>query len=683
MGQVEPVGDAGTRRGWRGLGLKKAVLVLSALNIGLVALLTIPDRSEWTRFPGLSVVIFAGAFIAVGSLQFRLDFSQHRAIFTLTEAVLVVALFNLPPLWIGVAAGLGEAIRCLLRRVSPLKVGFNAISQAATATAAASAFRLLHGIHAHRVGLWVAALAAVSCWSTLNAVSVSLIVGRAEKRGFERTLGSFIPTAASTTILATALGLLVEDVWTQGPAYLLLIVPVALGVWLNGRHAAAQRSEHLRVERLYEATARTARTASKRDVAAVIAEEARGLLTGLAAVCLTSDERSGWSGRVLAGDGVADADEELVEVLLGHSLRPGRSTETTALPPALSQLAPGADMAVLARSPEGAESDLLVAVLRKTGTKKEAERGLGDTLATYVAHGAVIDANASLLSELHRSLEAQMLANQRKDEFVATISHELRTPLTVVLGSVETLQRLEGRVGPADRERLLRTAADQGQRLRLLIEDLLLVAAAEQGKLHCDRVPVAVSQLVEDLWADLPGAVRSWVHVRQPVPEVSVLSDRFKLRQIVTNLVQNAAKYAPGSVIEIGFERQNERLCVSVIDHGPGIPKSERGRVFERFVQLDQTSTRSTGGTGLGLFICSKLAEQMGATLELTETPGGGCTFALGLVRSGSPTGSIAVSTAESTAESFSLQMAEGTGGAGRQGLLARPDVHQLSGAKS
>jgi signal transduction histidine kinase len=279
-----------------------------------------------------------------------------------------------------------------------------------------------------------------------------------------------------------------------------------------------------------------------------------------------------------------------------------------------------------------------VAVLRE-GSARGADSGLRDTLSAFAAHGAVIAANARLLSEVQRSLEAQVEANRRKDAFVATISHELRTPLTVMLGSAQTLMRLDGRLDHADRTRFLQAAIDQGGRLQRLIEDLLLVAAVEQGQVTCELTTIRADELADQLLADLPHELRERVHAQSTAGDATFTSDRNRLRQIIVNLAENAGKYAPSGPIEINLTANEVAFSVAVLDHGPGIPAHDRERVFERFVQLDQSSTRRHGGTGLGLFLCRQLATQLGGTLKLEDTRHGGCTFTLTLPRVPRPGG--------------------------------------------
>lgn len=598
---------------------QRTAFVLIAVNIGVVAVLWVSQRSRFPHQPdAVKLTAFCGVFALVGALRMRLDFSEHRAAFSFADAVFATGLFYLAPPWLALAAGVGEAIRSSAARASLVKVVFNATNHAATAIVAGASFVVLGGGTDPSPRSWFPALAAVACWGFLNAASVSAAIAIAERQPFQRVLSNSVPTAVATTVVGAPVGVLVAQLLREGALYPLLMLPVAFGVWLNSRYASSQRDEHLRVERLYEATAQTAHLAPDLDVVAVVADEARRLITGTAAICWIRDGTGQWSGRSVRGGGVvADADGRIVEIDL-----PGGAV-TRPVPPRFRDLAGAADSMVVARSPKG---DLVLAVFRK-GT--DSGSGIGETLAAFSAHGAVIAANEELLTKLQRSLQAEKEANHRKDEFVATISHELRTPLTVMLGAAQTLLRLGSRLAAEDHDRLLRGAVEQGRRLQMLIENLLLVAAAEQGRVSCDVTTFTASDLAVDVESDLPEWLRSRVSIVNSASATPMSSDRYKLRQLVANLTENAGKYAAESSIEVNVDPIRDAVRVAVIDHGPGIPSADRRRVFERFTQLDQSSTRPQGGTGLGLFICRKLAEQLNATLELSSTPGGGCTFEL------------------------------------------------------
>ena len=180
---------------------------------------------------------------------------------------------------------------------------------------------------------------------------------------------------------------------------------------------------------------------------------------------------------------------------------------------------------------------------------------------------------------------------------------------------------------------MLAGAVGYGERLSRVIEELLLVAAAEQS-----TATVHPSEL------DLPAFVQGVVKETSVVTEGRVVAtvrpssgeirtDAQKLQRVLVNLIENAAKYAPDGPIEIDVMAAGARVVFFVTDHGPGIAPTDRERVFERFVQLDQSLTRSRGGLGLGLYLCKQLAEVLDGELVLTETPGGGCSFCLAVSR--------------------------------------------------
>jgi two-component system OmpR family sensor kinase len=174
-------------------------------------------------------------------------------------------------------------------------------------------------------------------------------------------------------------------------------------------------------------------------------------------------------------------------------------------------------------------------------------------------------------------------------------------------------------------------ASRQGKRLQRLIEELLLIVAVDNSEEAAVNEPVDLERMLTELGDELGDLAGDRLVVAVAPGAETVQTDAVKLRQIVVNLVENATKYAPAGRIKVLAwpVTATGRVAVTVIDHGPGIPPDQRERVFERFVQLDQSSTRTHGGTGLGLYLCRRLAQLVDMSLTLTETPGGGCTFTL------------------------------------------------------
>jgi signal transduction histidine kinase len=216
---------------------------------------------------------------------------------------------------------------------------------------------------------------------------------------------------------------------------------------------------------------------------------------------------------------------------------------------------------------------------------------------------------------------------QMKTDFVSTVSHELRTPLTSIIGSLDTVNRPE--LAPQDEmaQQLLGTARRQAGRLQRLIDDLLVVSRIDRGAIPVHLEPVAVQAAFDE--------VKRVVSIKptftiEPA-DLKVEADRDHLSRILINLVENAAKYASGSSVELFAWEKVPRAFIAVVDHGPGIPEEDKDRVFERFTQIDQSDTRSKGGTGLGLSIVKSLTEVMNGGVRVESTEGGGATFVIEL----------------------------------------------------
>jgi signal transduction histidine kinase len=249
-------------------------------------------------------------------------------------------------------------------------------------------------------------------------------------------------------------------------------------------------------------------------------------------------------------------------------------------------------------------------------------------LATFAAHAATAVANVERHQDVRAALARQVELNRQKGEFVAAVSHELRTPLASVIGAIQTVQRSAGRLTVEQQHDILELGTSQGARLRGLIEDLLLVAAVEHQAVRVEHDSIDPVALLDAVVADLPMDARE--RVRTDIgPVGALLSDRDKLHRILLNLVDNARKYAPSGPIDVEVVRQDGTVRFTVDDRGPGVRPEDRERIFERFVQLDGSSTRRQGGTGLGLHLCQELAAMLAGSLTVGASPAGGARFTL------------------------------------------------------
>jgi signal transduction histidine kinase len=222
-----------------------------------------------------------------------------------------------------------------------------------------------------------------------------------------------------------------------------------------------------------------------------------------------------------------------------------------------------------------------------------------------------------------RAVDELRAALRQKEDLVAAVSHELRTPLAVVLGSLQTLRRLGNRVPEDARDELLATAEGGGNRVLRLLEDLLMTASGEHGALRAMSEVVDPAELLRSVADEVRAAGGPTCRIDCDADLPIVVTDQDKLRRIVTNLVENAGKYAPGSIVELGVRTEGDELVVTVADHGPGIAPADRTRVFQPFVRLDRSAERRRGGTGLGLHLCRTMTDVLGGRLSLDDRPDG------------------------------------------------------------
>jgi PAS domain S-box-containing protein len=215
-------------------------------------------------------------------------------------------------------------------------------------------------------------------------------------------------------------------------------------------------------------------------------------------------------------------------------------------------------------------------------------------------------------------------------EFVATISHELRTPLAAVYGAAMTLQQRAGELDDDARERLLAVVYAEAGRLTRIIDDVLWASRLETGRLdfaiqECHAETIAES-VVQATIVNLPPTLSLDLERDEDLPPIA--TDPDKVRQVLTNLLDNAVKYSPdGGRIRLAIRPNGRYVRFSVSDEGLGIPLGEQPRIFEKFYRLDPHQTRGVGGTGLGLYISRELVRRMSGRMWVESTEGEGSTF--------------------------------------------------------
>lgn len=242
--------------------------------------------------------------------------------------------------------------------------------------------------------------------------------------------------------------------------------------------------------------------------------------------------------------------------------------------------------------------------------------------------GQDITERKHLAEEREAMVEEERLAAEFRDAFVDVISHELRTPVTTILGLTDILVRDGGADPRGDRASLLEDVRAESERLHRLVEDLLVLGRVERGRLTIDAEPLQVRRLlataVEHEQIALP-SIRIRYVAADDLPIVT--GEASYVEQVVRNLLENAAKYAPtGSEVVVRLTHHDEGVLVVVEDHGSGVPVASQPHIFDLFYR-DPASARTVSGSGIGLFVCASLVAAMGGTIEVHDTPGGGATF--------------------------------------------------------
>jgi signal transduction histidine kinase len=272
-----------------------------------------------------------------------------------------------------------------------------------------------------------------------------------------------------------------------------------------------------------------------------------------------------------------------------------------------------------------------------TGTLDDEARELvaavADRLAAHIENLRLGEQSARLLGELEHTVARLQELDQLKSSFLTNMSHELRTPLNSILGFTQVMQ--EGLDGPLTEQMDtdLAVIRRNGSHLLHLIDDVLDMAKIEAGRMSLDRESVRVAEVLNEvLEITSPLADQKQLKMSVRVSEGETLhvdADRIRLRQILLNLIGNAIKFTESGTVTVRAARSGHLVSICIEDTGIGIPPDNHELIFQAFGQVDSSSTRKAGGTGLGLPISRHLVSLHGGRIRVESegVPGEGSRF--------------------------------------------------------
>jgi signal transduction histidine kinase len=239
--------------------------------------------------------------------------------------------------------------------------------------------------------------------------------------------------------------------------------------------------------------------------------------------------------------------------------------------------------------------------------------------------------HARLYGEALDTAEKLQELNDLRSDFVSMVSHELRSPMTVVAGIAHLLQWRKDKLADADRDQLLDTLERESRRLTRMVSEFLDLEAIDRGRIKLQREMVDIVELAAEAMVDSGHAPRT--DLITGLEEAKVGADRDRVKQVILNLLTNAAKFSEETApIIVAVEPVGDEVKLSVKDRGAGIPADQMDKLFERFSRLTTTVGRAPG-SGIGLYVSRMIVEMHGGRIWAESTPGAGATFSFTLPR--------------------------------------------------
>jgi K+-sensing histidine kinase KdpD len=227
---------------------------------------------------------------------------------------------------------------------------------------------------------------------------------------------------------------------------------------------------------------------------------------------------------------------------------------------------------------------------------------------------------------VYQAVRRQIRLQHQQENFMMAITHELKTPIAVAKLNLETL--LKYSLSEEKKQKMLQATLQETNRLNTLASNILVSSQLEGGRYRLSEEELDFSELVKTSFNDFKNRFPDRHWESETEPEIDINGDPLLLQILVNNLLENAIKYSPKEgVITCKLHQKNKTIQFHVLDEGAGIPDDEKKRIFEKFYRIGNETTRTTKGTGLGLYLCKKIVEDHHGHIRVADNTPRGSTF--------------------------------------------------------
>ncbi len=648
MKSIRAARSSGTKPTRSRFGGMRRVWVFSVILAAASATLVWSQSSWVVAHPTVSIpwwamgIIFYVAERSVMHLRFRKD--AHS--FSMSEIPLIIGMFFTSPLGLVAGQALANLVVLILHRRQPLiKLVFNIPQFALQTTLAVATFRAVVSFGdilgpAGWAGAYAGAMVALVVADVLINVVIRLSGGRLVTREIVEVFALSTLGAGMNTILALVAVLVVTA--RSDAVWIAFMPPVVL--YLAYRAYANQREERARLQALYEATRVLHASPQLESALAAAASHARGMFDAeVTEITVFPGTLDGVAYRTTSGPG--ERRDVMRPIAFGTEMQLWRKTLASPEPTLLAHSVDGihvdgiVDVKDAMMAPLIGSNGLVGAVvvanrLGDVSTFGPEDLRLLETVASQIGvslENGRLEDSLTQLTTLKERLEALV---RSKDEFVASVSHELRTPLTAVVGLAQELRANRTEFSDGEMDELMEIIADQSGELSNIVEDLLVAARADIGTLNLHPDNVDVRAEVEALVAAHSNRFQATNGIAIHGSPPRIVTDPLRFRQIVRNLLSNAARYG-GDRAWIDIEEGQRVLSISVLDDGLGVPEEAADKIFEAYERAHNAATQPSS-VGLGLAVSRQLARLMGGDLTYRRRDGA-TAFVLTLPLAGLP----------------------------------------------